>query len=64
MTDRPTHSRRWEDAGTAEHSTATFTAYQRQSRRTWSRVVVDHAILYQTLGLTNEAGEVTWPGFA
>ncbi len=41
-----------------ENSTATFTAYQGQSRRTWSRVVVDHAILYPTLGLTNEAGEV------
>ncbi len=37
---------------------ATFARYQRQSRRTWNRVVVDHAILYPTLGLTNEAGEV------
>lgn len=37
---------------------ATFSRYQRQSRRTWNRVVVDHAIIYPTLGLTNEAGEV------
>ena len=36
----------------------TFGGYQRQSRRTWSRIVVDHAIVYPTLGLTNEAGEV------
>ena len=36
----------------------TFAGYQRRSRRTWSRIVVDHAIVYPTLGLTNEAGEV------
>lgn len=39
-------------------SASTFARYQRESRSTWSRVVVDHAILYPTLGLTNEAGEV------
>lgn len=39
-------------------SSPTFARYQRESRSTWSRVVVDHAILYPTLGLTNEAGEV------
>ena len=37
-------------------SAPTFALYQHQSRRTWGRVVVDHAILYPTLGLTNEAG--------
>lgn len=39
-------------------SSPTFARYQRESRSTWSRIVVDHAILYPTLGLTNEAGEV------
>ena len=47
-----------EDTRPLEKNTATFTGYQRRSRRTWSRVVVDHAILYPTLGLTSEAGEV------
>lgn len=37
---------------------STFSSYQKRSRRTWNRVVVDHAIIYPTLGLTNEAGEV------
>ncbi|MBW7885374.1 MAG: nucleoside triphosphate pyrophosphohydrolase family protein [Caldilineaceae bacterium] len=32
--------------------------YQRQSRRTWSLIHTDHAIVYPTLGLVNEAGEV------
>jgi len=32
--------------------------YQRASRRTWSLIKTDHAIVYPTLGLTNEAGEV------
>ena len=35
-----------------------FTTYQKKSRRTWSRVKLDHAIVYPTLGLVNEAGEV------
>ena len=51
MTDRPSNSRQRKDTGT-------FAGYQRHSRRTWNRVVVDHAILYPTVGLTNEAGEV------
>ena len=58
MTDRLPSAPRRQDTRTAAQSTDTFTDYQRQSRRTWSRVVVDHAILYPTLGLTNEAGEV------
>lgn len=32
--------------------------YQRASRRTWSLIKTDHAIVYPTLGLVNEAGEV------
>jgi NTP pyrophosphatase (non-canonical NTP hydrolase) len=32
--------------------------YQVASRRTWSLIHTDHAIVYPTLGLTNEAGEV------
>jgi NTP pyrophosphatase (non-canonical NTP hydrolase) len=32
--------------------------YQRQSRRTWSLVHTDHPIVYPTLGLVNEAGEL------
>ncbi|MEN9936556.1 MAG: hypothetical protein RLZZ387_3135 [Chloroflexota bacterium] len=35
-----------------------FDEYQRLSRRTWSEIQVDHPIVYPTLGLTNEAGEV------
>ena len=35
-----------------------FQTYQRESRKTWSVIQVDHAIVYPTLGLTNEAGEV------
>lgn len=32
--------------------------YQRLSRQTWSLIKTDHAIVYPTLGLANEAGEV------
>lgn len=32
--------------------------YQQASRRTWSLIKTDHAIVYPTLGLVNEAGEV------
>ncbi len=32
--------------------------YQRLSRRTWHRVHTDHPVVYPTLGLVNEAGEV------
>lgn len=35
-----------------------FNDYQRQSRRTWSLIHTDHPIVYPTLGLVNEAGEV------
>ena len=35
-----------------------FGDYQRRSRGTWRRIHTDHAIVYPTLGLTNEAGEV------
>ena len=36
----------------------TFTAYQQESRRTWSVIPMNHSIVYPTLGLVNEAGEV------
>lgn len=35
-----------------------FTTYQRQSRKTWSLIRTDHPIVYPTLGLVNEAGEL------
>ena len=35
-----------------------FQKYQEESRKTWSLIHTDHAIVYPTLGLTNEAGEV------
>ena len=35
-----------------------FSDYQRQSRRTWSLIHTDHPIVYPTLGLANEAGEL------
>lgn len=35
-----------------------FDDYQRQSRRTWNLVHTDHPIVYPTLGLVNEAGEL------
>ncbi|HEX7022604.1 MAG TPA: nucleoside triphosphate pyrophosphohydrolase family protein [Trueperaceae bacterium] len=35
-----------------------FREYQQQSRRTWGVVAMDHPIVYPTLGLANEAGEV------
>lgn len=35
-----------------------FGAYQRESRKTWSLIHTDHPIVYPTLGLANEAGEV------
>ena len=35
-----------------------FNTYQRESRKTWSLIHTDHAIVYPTLGLANEAGEV------
>lgn len=36
----------------------TFETYQRESRKTWHLVHTDHPIVYPTLGLVNEAGEV------
>lgn len=38
--------------------TANLSEYQRESRKTWSLVHTDHAIVYPTLGLVNEAGEL------
>lgn len=38
--------------------TDSFAVYQQESRRTWSVIRTDHSIVYPTLGLTNEAGEV------
>ena len=35
-----------------------FSLYQRESRKTWSLIHTDHAIVYPTLGLVNEAGEL------
>jgi NTP pyrophosphatase (non-canonical NTP hydrolase) len=35
-----------------------FNTYQRQSRKTWNLVHTDHPIVYPTLGLVNEAGEL------
>lgn len=35
-----------------------FSAYQRESRKTWSVIGMNHSIVYPTLGLVNEAGEV------
>ena len=32
--------------------------YQNQSRKTWGLIHTDHPIVYPTLGLANEAGEV------
>lgn len=37
---------------------SSFDDYQRESRKTWGLVTTDHAIVYPTLGLANEAGEV------
>jgi NTP pyrophosphatase (non-canonical NTP hydrolase) len=35
-----------------------FHDYQRESRKTWGEVSTDSPIVYPTLGLVNEAGEV------
>jgi NTP pyrophosphatase (non-canonical NTP hydrolase) len=42
---------------TDEHP-ATFQDYQHASRRTWKLVHTDHPLVYPTLGLVNEAGEL------
>jgi NTP pyrophosphatase (non-canonical NTP hydrolase) len=36
-----------------------FTTYQRESRKTWRLIHTDHPIVYPTLGLANEVGELT-----
>jgi NTP pyrophosphatase (non-canonical NTP hydrolase) len=35
-----------------------FNTYQRESRKTWGYISMEHAIVYPTMGLVNEAGEV------
>jgi len=45
-------------AGAVPPTPDTFAVYQRESRKTWSVIRTDHSIVYPTLGLTNEAGEV------
>ena len=35
-----------------------FDSYQRESRKTWNVIKTDHSIVYPTLGLANETGEV------
>ncbi len=36
----------------------TFEIYQRESRKTWGVIPMNHPIVYPTMGLVNEAGEV------
>jgi NTP pyrophosphatase (non-canonical NTP hydrolase) len=38
--------------------TFSFAVYQRESRKTWNLIHTDHPIVYPTLGLVNEAGEL------
>ena len=38
--------------------TDNLSSYQRESRKTWNLVHTDHPIVYPTLGLVNEAGEL------
>jgi NTP pyrophosphatase (non-canonical NTP hydrolase) len=35
-----------------------FETYQRESRKTWNVIEMNHPIVYPTLGLTNEVGEL------
>jgi NTP pyrophosphatase (non-canonical NTP hydrolase) len=42
----------------AEQSTFDFSAYQLAAARTAATITTDHPIVYPTLGLANEAGEV------
>ena len=35
-----------------------FDAYQQESRKTWNLIHMDHPLVYPTMGLVNEAGEV------
>lgn len=41
-----------------DENTLDFARYQQAAARTGGRVTVDHPIVYPTLGLANEAGEV------
>ena len=35
-----------------------FNEYQRESRKTWNVIPMNHPIVYPTMGLANEVGEV------
>jgi len=35
-----------------------FDTYQQESRKTWNLIPMNHPIVYPTMGLVNEAGEV------
>ena len=35
-----------------------FETYQKQSRKTWNIIEMNHPIVYPTMGLTNEVGEL------
>ena len=35
-----------------------FDVYQQESRKTWNEIPMDHSIVYPTMGMVNEAGEV------
>ena len=35
-----------------------FNTYQTESRKTWDIIPMDHPVVYPTMGLVNEAGEV------
>ena len=35
-----------------------FDTYQRESRKTWNVITMNHPIVYPTMGMINEAGEV------
>lgn len=35
-----------------------FDVYQQESRKTWNQIPMNHSIVYPTMGMVNEAGEV------
>lgn len=35
-----------------------FDIYQKESRKTWNVIPMNHSIVYPTMGMVNEAGEV------
>ena len=35
-----------------------FDTYQQESRKTWNDIPMNHSIVYPTMGMVNEAGEV------